>query len=37
MGPFGGVVYALCTATSGLCAYLLLRAYSRSRSALLIC
>lgn len=37
MGPFGGVVHALCTATSGLCAYLLLRAYSRSRSALLIC
>lgn len=36
MGPFEGVVYALCTATSGLCACLLLRAYSRSRSALLI-
>lgn len=36
MGPFKGVVYALCAGTSGLCTWLLLRAYLRSRSALLV-
>jgi hypothetical protein len=35
MGPFEGVVYALCTGTSGFCTWLLARAYLRSRSGLL--
>jgi hypothetical protein len=35
MGPFEGVVYALCTGTSGFCTWLLVRAYLRSRSGLL--
>jgi hypothetical protein len=34
MGSFEAVVYILCTGTSGLCAWLLLRAYTRSRSSL---
>lgn len=36
MGPAEGIVYLLCTATSGLCSWLLLRAYLRSRAGLLV-
>jgi hypothetical protein len=34
--PTEGIIYLLCVATSLLCAYLLLRAYFRSRNRLLI-
>jgi uncharacterized membrane protein len=34
--PLEGIIYLLCVATSLLCAYLLLRAYRRSRMRLLI-
>jgi len=36
MVPFQGTVFMLCTATSGLCAWLLLRAYWRTRASLLV-
>lgn len=36
VGPYQGVVFILCTTTSALCAWLLLRAFYQSRAALLI-
>jgi hypothetical protein len=36
MESFGSIVFILCTATSGLCTVLLLRAYRRSRAAMLV-
>lgn len=36
MSAFGSIVYVLCTATSGLCTYLLLRAYRLAREPILV-